>query len=325
MTNTTADTGEVVRRIGDTDLEIFPLGLGGNVFGGRLNHAESRRVLDAFAEAGGNFIDTADSYSAWLAGNRGGESETILGEWMRARGNRDAVVVATKVSQHPEFEGLAPDNVRRALDASLTRLRTDYVDLYYAHFDEPERPIEEIAETFDAVARGGKVRHVAISNFAPERSVAWLEHARVQGLAVPVALQPEYNLVRRATYETDIAPLAEHYGLAVFPYFGLAAGFLSGKYRTTADLEGAFRHRTVAKYLNDEGLSVVDALVAVADAHDAAPASVALAWLFAKPTVTAPLASATSPGQLAELMAAPRLRLSEGDVARLDDASAPFA
>lgn len=318
-------TESSIRPIGATGIHIFPLGLGGNVFGGRLDDDASRRILDAFVERGGNFIDTADSYSSWLPGNRGGESETILGDWMQRRANRDAVVIATKVSQHPEFEGLAPDNVQRALDASLARLRTDYVDLYYAHYDEPERPIEEIAATFDATMRAGKVRHVAISNFSADRANAWIEHAHLNGLAVPVALQPEYNLVRRADYEREIEPLAIRHGVAVFPYFGLAAGFLSGKYRTMADLEGAFRRRSVEKHINEDGLRVIDTLVSVAEAHGAAPATVSLAWLLAKPTVTAPLASATSEQQLDELMAAPALLLGADDVSRLDEASSVFA
>ncbi len=314
-----------MRRIGGSDLEIYPLGLGGNTFGNTTDQEASERVLDAFIDAGGNHIDTADSYSAWVPGNRGGESETILGEWMRSRKNRHSLVLATKVGAHPEFKGLAPENIVRAAEASLRRLQTDYVDLYYAHYDDEGRPIEEIAPAFDRLVRDGKVRYVAISNFEPSRSEEWIRFARENGLAVPVALQPEYNLVARRNYEANVAPLAEAEGLGVLPYFGLASGFLTGKYRTPADLEGRPRGRSVAKYLNDDGLRVISALETVAAAREAAIATVALAWLLAKPTVTAPLASATRVEQLAELMAAPGLELTADEVERLDEASAPFA
>jgi len=314
-----------MRRIGGSDLEIYPLGLGGNTFGNTTDKEASERVLDAFVNAGGNHIDTADSYSAWVPGNKGGESETILGEWMRSRGNRRSLVIATKVGAHPEFKGLAPDNIARAAEASLRRLQTDYIDLYYAHYDDEGRSIEEIATAFDRLVREGKVRYVGISNLQPARSAAWIRFARENGLAVPVALQPEYNLVARRNYEQNIAPLAEAEGLGVLPYFGLASGFLTGKYRTPADLEGRPRGRAVAKYLNDDGLRVISALEAIASERGAAIASVALAWLLAKPTVTAPLASATSVEQLAELMAASQLELTADEIARLDEASAPFA
>lgn len=314
-----------MRRIGDSDLEIYPLGLGGNVFGNTADKAASERVLDAFVAVGGNHIDTADSYSAWVPGNKGGESETILGEWMKNRGNRQSIVLATKVGAHPEFRGLAPDNIARAAEESLRRLQTDYIDLYYAHYDDDSRPIEEIAAAFDRLVREGKVRYVGISNFQPERSAAWIRFARENGLAEPVALQPEYNLVARRNYEQNVAPLAEAEGLGVLPYFGLASGFLTGKYRSPADLEGRARGRAVAKYLNDDGLGVIRALEGIASERNAAIATVALAWLLAKPTVTAPLASATTVEQLAELMAAPRLELTPDEVARLDEASAPFA
>jgi aryl-alcohol dehydrogenase-like predicted oxidoreductase len=312
-------------RIGTSDLEIFPLGLGGNTFGGRTDAAASEEVLDAFVAGGGNFIDTADSYSYWVPGNRGGESETVLGEWMRRRGNRSRVVIATKVAGHPEFKGLAPDTIARAADASLQRLQTDYIDLYYAHHDDPKTPVAEMANAFDALMRAGKVRHVAISNLPPDRIAEWMRLARENGLAVPVALQPQYSLVSRHDYEQKLAPLADVHGLAVFPYFALANGFLTGKYRTAADLEGSSRGDGVAPYLNSNGLRVIDALQSVASARGAAIATVALAWLLAKPTITAPLASATSPAQLAELLAVPDLRLSDDEVAALDEASRPFA
>lgn len=315
----------LMRRIGNSDLEIYPLGLGGNVFGFTADKATSERVLDAFVAAGGNHIDTADSYSAWAPGNKGGESETIIGEWMRSRRNRDSLIIATKVAAHPEFKGLAPDNIARAAEASLRRLQTDRIDLYYAHYDDEGRSIEEIATAFDRLVRDGKVRCIGISNVQPARITEWIRFARENGLAVPVALQPEYNLVARRNYEQNVAPLAKAEGLGVLPYFGLAAGFLTGKYRTQADLEGRARGGAAAKYLNDDGLRVISTLESIATARKTAMATVALAWLLAKPTVTAPLASATSVEQLAELMAAPRLELTADEVARLDEASAPFA
>jgi aryl-alcohol dehydrogenase (NADP+) len=312
-------------RIGLSDLNIFPLGLGGNTFGMTTGSAASETVLDAFVQGGGNFIDTADSYSAWVPGNRGGESETILGEWMRRRRNRTSLVVATKVGAHPEFKGLAPDNVARAADASLRRLQTDYIDLYYAHYDDPDRSIEEIATTFDALVKAAKVRYVGVSNVSPERTAAWIRVAQDNGLAVPVALQPEYNLVSRKNYESQVAPLAETHQLGVFPYFALASGFLTGKYRVPADLHGAARGPAVKVHLNETGMKVVDTLRSVAEERGVPVATTALAWLLAKPTVTAPLASATSVKQVAELLAAPELRLSTEEVALLDDTSRPFA
>ncbi len=311
-------------RIPTLETEIFPLNLGGNTFGWTSDRTQSEAVLDAFVAAGGNVVDTADSYSAWAPGNSGGESEAIIGDWTAARGNRDEVVIATKVGALATRKGLAPGNVRAAVDDSLRRLRTDRIDLYYAHFDDPERPIDEIAATFDALVRDGKVRTIGMSNFTPERMQGWLDAAAAGGLVAPVAIQPEYNLVRRHRYETDYGPLAAAAGLAVLPYYGLASGFLSGKYRTEADLAGSARGGSAKGHLNAEGLAVVDALVTVADGHGVAAATVALAWLLAK-GVTAPIASARTPEQLPALMAAPGLRLTADEVALLDTASAPFA
>lgn len=313
------------KRIDGTDLEIFPLGLGGNTFGGNSDAATSEKVLDAFVAGGGNFIDTADQYSFWVPGNQGGESETILGEWMRKRKNRDRVIIATKVGGLPSRKGLAPENIQAAVEDSLRRLQIETIDLYYAHFDDESQPIEGIAASFDALVKAGKVRYVAISNLAPERIEGWMKVARENGLAVPVALQPEYNLVARKNYEQIIAPLAERHQLAVFPYFSLASGFLTGKYRTQEDLKGRARGGAVAAHLNEDGLRVVEALDEIAKSRGAAMATVALAWLLAKPTVTAPLASATSVEQLEELLAAPALTLGADELARLDTASQPFA
>ncbi|WP_092612731.1 aldo/keto reductase [Raineyella antarctica] len=306
------------------ETEIFPLNLGGNTFGWTSDRVGSEAVLDGFVAAGGNFVDTADAYSAWAPGNKGGESETIIGDWMAARGNRDGLVIATKVGALEGRKGLAPDNVRAAVDDSLRRLRTDRIDLYYAHYDDQDRPIEEIAATFDGLVRDGRIRAIGMSNFTPERMRAWLEAAAAEGLTAPVAIQPEYNLVARHRYETDYAPIAASAGVAVFPYYALASGFLSGKYRTPADLEQSVRGGRAEGHLNAQGLGVVDALVAVADEHGAAPATVALAWLLAK-GATAPLASARTTEQLPDLMAAATLALTDAQVAALDKASAPFA
>lgn len=307
------------------DVELFPLGLGTNTFASTTDAAASEAVLDAFVAGGGNFIDTADQYTYWVPGNEGGESEAILGAWMSRRNNRREVVVATKVGGMPRRKGLAPANVTAAVEDSLRRLRTDYIDLYYAHFDEEDRPIEEIASTFDRVVREGKARYIGVSNMAPARIEEWLAFARENGLTAPVALQPEYSLVRRRNYEESVAPLAERHRLAVFPYYALAAGFLAGKYRTNADLEGAARGKSVAAHMSEEGLAVVDVVRRQAADRGVAPATVALAWALAKPTITAPLASATSTKQLADLLAAPATRLTANEVAELDTASAPFA
>ncbi|WOP19448.1 aldo/keto reductase [Raineyella sp. LH-20] len=311
-------------RIPSLDTEIFPLNLGGNTFGWTSDRDGSEAVLDAFVAGGGNFVDTADSYSAWVPGNQGGESETILGDWMAARGNRDGLVIATKVGALATRKGLAPDNVRAAVDDSLRRLRTDRIDLYYAHYDDPERPIEEIAATFDGLVKDGRIRAIGMSNLTPERMRGWLDVAAAEGLTAPVAIQPEYNLVSRLAYETAFRPLADEAGLAVFPYYALASGFLSGKYRTEADLVGAARAGAAKGRLTADGLAVVDAVVAVAGQHGAAPATVALAWLLAK-GITAPIVSARTVEQLPALMAAPGLALSPEQVDALDQASAPFA
>lgn len=310
--------------IGSSDLAVFPLALGGNTFGWTSDEASSREVLDAFVAGGGDLIDTADGYSAWVPGNSGGESESIIGRWMADAGNRSDVVIATKVSQHPDFRGLAAANVAAAADASLSRLGTDYIDLYYAHFDDENTPLEETVEAFDALVTAGKVRHVGISNFSAERVSEWVGIARRNGFAAPVALQPHYNLVHRSGFEKQLAPVAERTGLGVLPYYGLASGFLTGKYRTSADLDQSSRGAGAKSYLNDEGLGVVSALATVADARGAAIASVALAWLLARPTVVAPIASARTLQQLPDLLEGARLELTGPEIALLDEASAGF-
>ncbi|WP_333744718.1 aldo/keto reductase [Streptomyces ardesiacus] len=310
------------RKLGSSDLEVFPLALGGNVFGWTADRAGSFAVLDAYTAAGGNFVDTADSYSAWVDGNSGGESETVLGAWLAARGNRDDVVLATKVSQHPEYPGLSAANIKAAADASLRRLGTDHIDLYYTHFDKPEVPVEEIVGALDELVRAGKVRYIAASNISAERLAASLEFSDREGLARYVALQPHYNLVSRDTYEGGLRDLAERAGLAAVPYYALASGFLTGKYRPGTAVDspragGAARHLETGR-----GRRVLAALDEIAEAHDAPVATVALAWLAAQPTVVAPIASARTVEQLPALLGVAELDLTADEVARLTRASA---
>jgi aryl-alcohol dehydrogenase-like predicted oxidoreductase len=257
-----------------------------------------------------------------VPGNSGGESETIIGAWLTARGNRDRVVVATKVSQHPQFRGLSAANVAAAADASLARLGTDYIDLYYAHYDDANTPIDETAGAFDALVRAGKVRAIGVSNYSADRIREWFEAARRHGFALPVAVQPHYNLVARAAYERDIAPVATAENLAVLPYYGLASGFLTGKYRTTDDLASGPRGGGAKQYLTEDGLAVIKVLTDIADTHGVAPATVALAWLRTRPNVAAPIASARTVDQLPALLAAATLELKADELTALDDVSA---
>jgi aryl-alcohol dehydrogenase-like predicted oxidoreductase len=311
-----------LRKLGSSDLEVFPLSLGGNVFGWTADETASFAVLDAYTAAGGNFIDTADVYSAWVDGNEGGESETIIGTWLKARGNRSDVVIATKVSQHPQYQGLSAATIKAAADASLRRLGTDHIDLYYTHYDKPEVPVEEIIGALDELVKAGKVRHIAASNITPERLKASLDFSDREGLARYVALQPHYNLVSRDTYEGDLQNLADRAGLAAVPYYALASGFLTGKYRPGTTVRSA-RAGGAAKHLESErGRRVLAALDEIAEAHDAPVAAVALAWLAAQPTVAAPIASARTVEQLPALLKGAELTLTEAELAQLTQASA---
>ncbi|MFF2518113.1 aldo/keto reductase [Streptomyces sp. NPDC058086] len=311
-----------LRKLGSSDLEVFPLSLGGNVFGWTADEAQSFAVLDAYTAGGGNFVDTADGYSAWIAGHKGGESETIIGKWFAARGNRSDVVLATKVSTHPEYKGLSATNIRAAADASLRRLGTDYIDLYYTHFDDTSVPVEEIIGALDELVRAGKVREIAASNISAERLAESVEFSDREGLARYVALQPHYNLVSRDTYEGPLQEVASRTGLAAVPYFALASGFLTGKYRPGTTVDSA-RAEGARKHLGTErGIRVLAALDEVAGAHDAEVATVALAWLAARPTVAAPIASARTVEQLPALLAVADLTLTDAELARLTEASA---
>jgi aryl-alcohol dehydrogenase-like predicted oxidoreductase len=309
-------------RIGTSDLTVFPLALGGNVFGWTADEQTSHQVLDAYSAAGGDFVDTADVYSAWAPGNSGGESEQVIGSWFRKSGKRDDVVIATKVSQHPQFQGLSAANVAAAARASLERLGTDRIDLYYAHFDDESTPLEETVRAFDQLVRDGLVRYTAISNYSKERAAEWIRIARENDLALPVAIQPHYNLVTREPYESDIAPLAAAEHLGVVPYFSLAAGFLTGKYRTKEDFAGKDREGQVSGYFTDEGLAVVDALATIAQDRGTEVATVALAWLQAQPDVVAPIASARNTDQLPALLASAELELTGDELRTLTGVSA---
>ncbi|MFF9074944.1 aldo/keto reductase [Streptomyces sp. NPDC014872] len=311
-----------LRKLGSSDLQVFPLALGGNVFGWTADEAQSFAVLDAYTEAGGNFVDTADAYSAWVPGNEGGESETVIGKWLASRPGRSDVVIATKVGAHPSYKGLSAATIKAAAEESLRRLGRDRIDLYYTHFDDETVPVEEIITTLDELVRAGKVREIGASNISPERLRASLDFSEREGLARYVALQPHYNLVSRDTYEGALQDTAARAGLAAVPYYALASGFLTGKYRPGAPVESA-RAGSAGKHLESErGRNVLAALDRVAQAHDAQIATVALAWLASRPTVVAPIASARTVEQLPALTAVADLRLTEGELADLTEASA---
>ena len=307
-----------------TELSVFELVLGANTFGWTSDKADSFAVMDAYCGAGGNFIDTADVYSAWGEGLKGGESEGVIGDWVSERKNRDQVVIATKVSQHPDFPGLAPENIKSACEASLKRLQTDYIDLYYAHFDDNKTPIADMAAAFDSLVKAGKVRYVAMSNFSPERMREWFQVASEANLATPVAIQNQYNLLYRRDVEQSYQPICKEFGVAQFSYFSLASGFLTGKYRKAEDLAGKERINFLSEYNRPESFALVDSLVKVAAELGSTPTSVSLAWLRAK-GVAAPIASARNPQQLKDLVASASLSLPAEAIATLDEKSQPFA
>ncbi|MEU8964511.1 aldo/keto reductase [Streptomyces sp. NPDC048491] len=311
-----------LRPLGSADLSVFPLALGGNVFGWTADQAQSFAVLDAYLAGGGNFVDTADGYSKWAPGNSGGESETIIGKWLATRGNRADVVVATKVGSHPQYEGLAAGTIKAAAEESLRRLGTDYIDLYYTHFDDTSVPVEEIVTALDELVREGKVRALGASNISPARLQESLDFADREGLAKYAALQPHYNLVSRGTYEGALQDTASHAGLAAVPYYALASGFLTGKYRPGQSVDSP-RAGGAGKHLDTErGRKVLVALDRIAQERDAEIATVALAWLAARPTVAAPIASARTVEQLPALLAVADLELTDAQLSELTAASA---
>ena len=300
---------------------MFPLCLGGNVFGWTIDEERSFAVLDAYVQAGGNFIDTADTYGRRGPGGAG-ESERIIGRWMAARGNSEELVIATKVGMSPDLPGLSEVTIRRDIEGSLERLGIEAVDLYYAHQDDPGTPLEETLRAFDALIGEGKIRYAGASNYSASRLAEALRIGKEEGIARYVALQPHYNLLERREYEGELAAVCERNGLACVPYFGLARGFLTGKYRRGGELPDSPRAASVREsYFNERGFAVIDALEKIAGEREVTVAAVALAWLGAQPTVLAPIASATSPGQLAELLPSVDLGLSPEELDRLSSVS----
>ncbi len=311
------------RALGQSALKVTPLMLGGNVFGWTADEQTSFRILDRFVEAGGNFIDTADVYSRWAEGHTGGESEAILGRWFRQSGKRDQVILATKVGMDmgDGKQGLRPAYIRQAVDASLQRLQTDRIDLYQSHKDDPDTPLADTLGVYAELIAAGKVRFIGASNYKADRLRAALELHSTEGLPRYESLQPHYNLLERDDYEGTLEPVVQEFGIGVVPYFALAAGFLTGKYRSAADVEGKARGKMVGKYANDHGFGVVKALDEVAKETGSNPTQVALAWLMAQPSITAPIASATSLEQLEDLIRATELKLPPAAIEKLDDVS----
>ncbi|HEX8139178.1 MAG TPA: aldo/keto reductase [Pyrinomonadaceae bacterium] len=312
------------RRLGNSELEIATLAFGGNVFGWTADEQTSFKLLDAFVSAGFNLLDTADTYSSWAPGNQGGESETIIGRWLKRSGKRRAVILATKVGMEMRGQkGLAKSYILRSAEDSLRRLQTDYIDLYQSHQDDPRTPLEETLEAYAELIRQGKVRAIGASNYSAQRLEEALVTSERNGLPRYESLQPLYNLYDREAFEAELEPLCLEKRVGVINYYSLASGFLSGKYRSESDLGKSARGGgVVKKYLNDRGLRILGALDAVAGRQQATPAQVALAWLIARPSVTAPIASATSLEQLDDLMKATELELDETSLRLLDEASA---
>ncbi|MEH0198875.1 aldo/keto reductase [Caulobacter sp. CCNWLY153] len=308
------------RPLGRSGLSIAPLVFGGNVFGWTADEATSFRLIDAFVDGGFDAIDTADVYSAWVPGHEGGESEAVIGRWLAAGGQRDRIKILTKVAKWPKRPGLSAANIVAALEDSLRRLNTDHVDLYQSHEDDENTPLDETLEAFDRLVKAGKVRAIGASNFTPDRLEASLKTSADKGVVRYESIQPKFNLYDRDEVEGPLAELAAREGIGIIPFYGLAAGFLTGKYRSEADLEGKARGRTVKGYLNDKGLRILAALDEAAQATGATPAQVALAWIVAHPAITAPIASATSVAQLEELLAGVRLTLAPEVIAALDAA-----
>jgi aryl-alcohol dehydrogenase-like predicted oxidoreductase len=309
-------------KLGTSDLDVSTLCLGTNVFGWNVDEAGSHAVLDAYVAAGGNFLDSADVYSAWLPGNEGGESEAIIGTWLAAHpGRRNDMVVATKVGALPSAPGLSRANILKAADDSLRRLQTDRIDLYWAHKDDPDTPLEETLGAFSELIAAGKVRAIGASNYSAERLTEAVAIARREGLPGYVALQPQYNLVERDDYESALAPVVAEHGLATVPYYGLARGFLTGKYRPGGAAVDSPRAPQAAAYLDQGGAAVLDALDEVAAHHDVPIAAIALAWLAAQPTVVSPIASARTLEQLTDLLPVNALTLTDSEVEILSAAS----
>ena len=312
------------RKLGHSGLEVAPLAFGGNVFGWTVDEATSFQLLDAFVAAGFNLVDTADVYSRFAPGNQGGESETIIGKWFRQTGNRKNVILATKVGMEmgPAKKGLSKPYILSAIEDSLRRLQTDYIDLYQSHIDDPQTPLDETLEAYAQLIKQGKVRTIGASNYSAPRLAAAMDASTKHTYQRYECLQPHYNLCERVDYETNLEPVCVQHGIGVIPYFSLASGFLTGKYRTEADLSQSKRGSRVKKYLNERGLKILAVLDRVAAKHTSTPARVALAWLIARPSITAPIASATSLAQLNDLIESTRLQLDPSSIETLNQASA---
>lgn len=312
------------RQLGKSGIEVAPLAFGGNVFGWTVDTATSFKLLDTFVDAGFNLIDTADVYSAWVPGNQGGESETIIGKWLQQRGNREKVVIATKVGMEmgPGKKGLAPAYIGKAVEDSLKRLQTDYIDLYQSHCDDETIPLEETLEAYDKLLNQGKIRSIGASNFSAKRLAEALTISGRWGYPSYVSLQPKYNLYDREEFEQELEPLCLEKNIGVINYYSLASGFLTGKYRSAADLKKSVRGGRVESYLTDRGLRILKALDEVSARHYSNPAAVSIAWLIQRKSVTAPIASATSVEQLLEIIKGTELQLSAQDVELLNKASA---
>ena len=300
--------------IPQTELSVYPLCLGGNVFGWSADEAQSHDVLDAYASVGGNFIDTADVYSEWKDGNNGGDSEAIIGSWLKKRGNRSEVVIATKVAKLSTRPGLGAANINIAVDESLKRLQSDYIDIYYAHEDDQNTPLEETLGAFDEIVKSGKVRYIAASNYNSARLKEAIEISKANNFVQYIAIQNHYNLLERKDYESDMAPALKELGLSGIPFFALARGFLSGKYRKGATIESV-RAGGVANYLNDAGYALLEKLDVLAKSHNASVSAIAIAWLRAQPTISAPIASARTVAQLNEIV--PIVNLTNDELASL--------
>ena len=313
------------RQLGQSSLHVVPITFGGNVFGWTADEKMSFALLDAFVDGGFNFIDSADAYSRWHPGNKGGESETIIGSWLKARGKRDRVIIATKlgIEMAPGKKGLSRQYMMQAVEDSLRRLQTDYIDLYQSHRDDPDTPIDETLSAYADLIKQGKVREIGASNFSVARLAESLKISREKGLPRYQSLQPHYSLVERGEFEGPLEDLCLAEKVGVISYYSLASGFLTGKYRSGADMEGRARGGRVKKYLNDYGFGVLKALDDVAARYQAKPGQIAIAWLIARPSVTAPIASATNLDQLAELMKSVDIKLDAAAIRQIDEASKP--
>lgn len=312
------------KEIGQTNLYTAPIIFGGNVFGWTVNEKDSFKLLDQIAEMGINMIDTADSYSHWVPENSGGESETIIGKWMKERGNRDQIILATKVGSNPGMDGrdISKAYILKAAEDSLKRLQTDHIDLYFTHWDDEKTPVEETLDAYQTLIKRGKVRHIGASNLSPERIKASLKASKNEGLPKYEVLQPEYSLMKRDKFEDEYADICEKNNLGVTSYFSLASGFLTGKYSSIEDIKGTEREKFLKDYFDERGNRILTTLKDIADAHNVSQAAIALRWIMQRPYITAPIASATKPEHLKSFQEAIEMKLTSEEMQRLNEASA---